>query len=178
MSFVMLAAMLVSLPAASQPDTRIHLNKGMTSFDLKNDGISVTVFSATYDNNTSHPSDTLNVFIKKGKNWFILPVPDDDGFTWTNFRLSASTLQISGYELHRYKRRIYIIRAVKYTSNSGDGDLTDKLRVRFSRFRLEENTNDPGTSVYYWAPAGIYHTEQTFEEVNQAFQTLDMEKFH
>ncbi|MDR7342204.1 hypothetical protein J2X14_000592 [Pantoea alhagi] len=175
--FIMLAAMLISLPASSQSDTHIYLKKGLNSIDLNDDGILDSVFSATYDNNTSHPSETLNIFIRQGQNWFIVPVPDDDGFTWTDLRLSASTLKVSGTELHCYKKRVYLIRAVKYAGSSGDGDLTDKSRVRFSRFRLEENNDDPGTSVFYWDPAGIYLTEQTFDEVNEAFQILDMEKF-
>ncbi|MFE0588089.1 carbapenem self-resistance protein CarG family protein [Pantoea vagans] len=177
MPFIMLTTILISLPASSQADTRVHLNKGLNSIDLNGDGIPDTVFSATYDNNTSHPSETLNVFIRQGKNWFIVPVPDDDGFTWADLRLSASALKISGTELHRYKGRVYLIRAVKYAGSAGGGNLTDKTRVRFSRFRLEENNDDPGTSVFYWDPAGIYLTEHTFDEVNEAFQILDMEKF-
>jgi len=173
----MLTAILISLlPLSSQADTRIHLNKGLNSIDLNEDGIPDTVFYATYENNTSHPSDTLNIFIRQGKNWLIVPVPDDDGFTWTDLRLSASTLKISGTELHRYKGCVYLIRAIKYADRSGGADLTDKTRVRFSRFRLKENNDDPGTSVFYWDLAGIYLTEQTFDEVNEAFQILDIEK--
>jgi len=175
--FIMLAAILAGFPASSQADTRIHLNKGLNSIDLNDDGMPDTVFSAAYENNTSHPSDTLNIFIRQGENWLIVPVPDDDSFTWTDLRLSASTIKVSGTELHRYKGYVYLIRAIKYAGRSGGGDLTDKTRVRFSRFRLEENNDDPGTSVFYWDPAGNYLTEQTFDEVNEAFQVLDMEKF-
>lgn len=175
--FIILTATLISLPGYSSADTRINLEKGLNSIDLNNDGIPDTIFSATYDNNTSHPSDTLNIFIRQGKEWLIVPVPDDDGFTWTDLKLSASTLKISGTELHRYKESVYLIRAIKYASSDGGGDLTDKTRVRFSRFRLRESRDDPGTSVFYWEPAGLYFTEQTFDEVNEAFETLDMEKF-
>ncbi|MBK0004772.1 CpmJ protein [Erwinia sp. S43] len=177
MPFKILAAMLISIPALSQADTRIPLNKGLTSLDLNNDGSPDAVFSATYDNNTSHPGDTFNIFIRQGKDWFIVPVPDDDGFTWENFRLSASSLKISGTELHRYKGRVYLIRATKYAGSSGNGDVTDKSRVRFSRFQLEKNIEDPGTSIFYWHPEGIYLTKQYFDDVDEAFQILDMEKF-
>lgn len=177
MPFIMLTAMLISLPVSSQADTRIYLNKGLTNLDLNNDGIPDAVFAATYDNNTSHPGETLNIFIRQGKNWFIVPVPDDDGFTWTDFRLSASALKISGTELHRYKGRVYLIRANKYAGSSGSVDVTDKSRVRFSLFRLEENTDDPGTSVFFWDPAGVYITKQSFDDVDDAFKTLDIEKF-
>ncbi|WP_430914156.1 carbapenem self-resistance protein CarG family protein [Pantoea eucrina] len=119
----------------------------------------------------------LLTFLSARKSWLIVPVPDDDDFTWTDLRLSASTLKISGTELHRYEGRFYLIRATKYVGSDGDGDLTDKSRVRFSRFRLVQNNDDPGTSVFYWDPAGIYLTEQTFDDVNEAFQILDMEKF-
>lgn len=177
MPFIMLAAMLLSFPASSQADTRIDLNKGLTSIDLNGDGLPDAVFSATYDNNTSHPSETFNIFIRQEKNWFIVPVPDDDGFTWTDFRLSASALKISGTELHRYKGRVFLIRATKYAGSASDGDLTDKSRVRFSRFRLKQNNDDPGTSVFYWDLAGTYISEQTFDEVDEAFKSLNMENF-
>ncbi len=173
----MLIAILISLPASAHADSRIYLKKGLNSIDLNEDGIPDTVFSATYDNNTSHPSDTLNIFIRQGKNWLIVPVPDGDGFTWTDLKLSASTVKITGTELHRYKGHVYLIRAIKYAGSAGGGDLTDKTRVRFSRFWLEENNDDPGTSVFYWGQAGTYLSEQTFDEVDEAFQILDMEKF-
>ncbi|MFV9670298.1 carbapenem self-resistance protein CarG family protein [Pantoea sp. KXB25] len=176
-AFIALATMLISLCAFSQTDTRLYLNTGLNSLDLNNDGIPDAIFAATYDNNTSHPSETLNIFIRQEKNWFIVPIPDDEGFTWTDLRLSASTLKVSGTELHRYKQHVYVVRATKYAGSSGNEDVTDTLPVRFSRFRLEENSDDPGTSVFYWAPAGSYLTKQTFDDVDKAFKTLDMEKF-
>ncbi|MEL7696481.1 MULTISPECIES: carbapenem self-resistance protein CarG family protein [Pantoea] len=174
-TFIILSAVLISLPALSQVNTRIDLNSGLNSIDLNSDGIADAVFSATYDNNTSHPSETLSIFIRQGENWFIVPVPDDEGFTWTDLKLSASALKVGGIELHRDKDKIYLIRAVKYAE--GGGDLTDKSPVKFSRFRLEENRSDPGTSVFYWESAGLYLTEQNFDDVDEAFQHLEMEKF-
>lgn len=175
--FMLLTAMLPSFPAIAQANTRIHLNKGLNSIDLNCDGIPDAVFSATYDNNTSHPNDTLNTFIQQGNTWWIVPVPDDDGFTWTDLKLSASALKVGGIELHRYKGKVYLIRAVKFVESSDDGDLTDKTRVKFSRFRLGKSNDDPGTPAFYWGAAGVYSTARTFESVDEAFQVLDMEKF-
>ncbi len=166
--------LLVSNSVLSQNDTRIHLKIGVNNIDLNNDGIADTLFMATYDNNTSHPSETLTVFVKTGENWFIVPVPDDDGFTLADFRLSGSALKVNGVELHRFKGIAYLIRAVKYAA---DGDITDGSKVTFSRYKLAENNDDPGTSVFYWEAAGSYLTEQIFNSVDDAFQTLAMEKF-
>lgn len=176
--FIVLTAALVSFPALPQSSSQIHLSNGLNSIDLNSDGLPDAVFSATYDNNTSHPGDTLSIFIRHDKNWFIVPVPDDDGFTWTDLKLSGSALKISGIELHHYNGRVYFVRAVKYAGNDGGEDMTDKLRVKFSRFQLEENRSDPGTSLFFWDLAGSYITEQRFDDVDEAFQTLDMGKFH
>ncbi|CAI1827011.1 Uncharacterised protein [Serratia marcescens] len=177
MSFMLLTVMLLNLPTIAQANARIHLSKGLNSIDLNGDGISDAVFSATYDNNTSHPNETLNIFIRQGQTWLIVPVPDDDGFTWTDLKLSASALKVGCIELHRYQGKVYLVRAVKFVESSDDGDLTDKTRVKFSRFRLEESNDDPGTPAFYWGAAGVYSTEHTFETVDEAFQTLDMERF-
>lgn len=171
---LLITVLLVSNSALCQSNTRIHLKTGVNNIDLNNDGIADTLFMATYDNNTSHPSETLTVFVKSGKNWFIVPVPDDDGFTLADFRLSGSALKVNGVELHRFKGVAYLIRGVKY---AGNGDITDSSKVKFSRYRLAGNNDDPGTSAFYWEAAGSYLTEQTFNSVDDAFQTLTMERF-
>lgn len=174
---ILLATILVSHSAVCGSETRINLKEGINSIDLNNDGIPDNVFMATYDNNTSHPSQTITVFVNQGKNWFILPVPDDDGFTWADLRLSASTLKVSGFELHRYKNHVYLVRALKYAGKTGSEDISDKSRVKFSRYCLVENHTDPGTSVYNWDVAGSFITENTFNDVDEAFQSLSMEAF-
>lgn len=161
----------------SQADTRIHLKSGVNNIDLNGDGVPDAVFSATYDNNTSHPGATLSIFIRQKNAWYIVPVPDDDGFTWTDLKLSASVLKIAGVELHHYKSRVCLIRAVKYAGSAGRGDLTDKSPVKFSLFRLADNNDDPGTAVFYWEASGVYITQDAFDDVDQAFKRLDMEKF-
>ncbi|PWW01040.1 hypothetical protein DES37_1224 [Mangrovibacter plantisponsor] len=173
----MLTAALLSFPALSLASTRIHINQGLNSIDLNGDGVPDAVFFAIYDNNTSHPSETLSIFIRQKNTWFIVPVPDDDGFTWTDLKLSASALRVGGIELHRYKGQVYLVRAVKYAGSDGSGDFTDKLRVKFSRFRLEESNSDPGTSVFFWAPAGVYLTARAVDDVDEAFKTINMEEF-
>ncbi|MCL6723092.1 carbapenem self-resistance protein CarG family protein [Enterobacter ludwigii] len=174
---IILFTVLGSRPAMSQTDTRIHLKQGVNSIDLNGDGIPDAVFSAIYDNNTSHPGATLSIFIRQKNAWYIVPVPDDDGFTWTDLKLSASVLKIAGVELYHKKGRVYLIRAVKYTGRTGRGDLTDKSPVKFSRFLLADNNDDPGTAVFYWEAAGVYITKDTFDNVDEAFKRLDMEKF-
>lgn len=67
MPFIILTAILISLPASLQADTHIYLKKGLNSIDSNGDGIPDAVFSATYDNKTSHPSKTLNIFVSQEK---------------------------------------------------------------------------------------------------------------
>lgn len=170
----LIAALLVCNSAFCKINTRIHLKTGVNNIDLNNDGIADSIFMATYDNNTSHPNETFTVFVKSGKNWFIVPVPDDDGFTLADFRLSGSALRVNSVELHRFKGIAYLIRGVKY---AGNGDISDSSKVKFSRYKLATSNNDPGTSAFYWEAAGSYLTAQIFNSVDDAFQTLNMEMF-
>ncbi|STQ59863.1 carbapenem self-resistance protein CarG family protein [Pseudescherichia vulneris] len=172
--FLLITVLLVSNSVLCQNNTRVHLKTGVNTIDLNNDGTADTVFMATYDNNTSHPSETLTVFVKTGKSWFIVPVPDDEGFILADFRLSGSALKVNGVELHQLNGIVYLIRGVKYAAN---GDITDGSKVKFSRYSLAANNDDPGTSAFYWEAAGSYLTEQIFNSVDDAFQTLAMEKF-
>ncbi|WAH61549.1 hypothetical protein LZ023_37705 (plasmid) [Pseudomonas silvicola] len=93
----------------AQGATRVGLLAGANNIDLNQDGIPDLLVSATFDNNTSHPSQTLSAFINKNGNWFILPVPDDDGFTWSDFRLAGSSDKIIGFELHNIRAFYYLI---------------------------------------------------------------------
>lgn len=160
----------------SDAATRIHLKSGVNNIDLNGDGIPDIVFSAIYDNNTSHPGATLSIYIRQNNTWYIVPVPDD-GFLWTDLKLSASVLKIAGIELYRYKGKVYLVRALKDTGQAGRGDPADSSPVKFSRFLLANNDDDPGTAVFYWESAGMYITKDSFDDVDEAFKCLEMDKF-
>lgn len=176
-SLIILIVIFGMRPSVSEAATRIHLKSGVNNIDLNSDGIPDVVFSAIYDNNTSHPGSTLSIYIRQNNTWYIVPVPDDNGFTWTDLKLSASVLKITGIELYRYKGKAYLVRALKDSGQAGRGDLTDSSPVKFSRFLLANNNDDPGTSVFYWESAGVYITKDSFYDVDEAFKYLEMEKF-
>lgn len=174
---IILIAIFGMRPSISQANSRIHLKTGVNNIDLNGDGIPDVVFSAIYDNNTSHPATTLSIYIRQKNTWYIVPVPDDDGFIWTDLKLSASVLKIAGVELYRYKSKVYLVRAVKDSGHAEREDLTDSSRVKFSRFLLAHNNDDPGTAIFYWESAGVYITKNSFDDVDEAFKHLEMEDF-
>ncbi|WP_227508917.1 carbapenem self-resistance protein CarG family protein [Klebsiella aerogenes] len=174
---IILIAIFGMCSSISQANSQIHLKPGGNNIDLNGDGIPDVVFSAIYDNNTSHPGATLSIYIRQKNNWYIVPVPDDDGFIWTDLKLSASVIKIAGVELYRYKSKVYLVRAVKDAGQAEHEDLTDSSRVKFSRFLLAHNNDDPGTATFYWESAGVYITKDSFDDVDEAFKCLEMENF-
>ncbi|ORM62818.1 CpmJ protein [Pantoea rodasii] len=161
----------------AQAATRVELLAGANNIDLNQDGVPDLLVSATFDNNTSHPSQTLSAFINKNGNWYILPVPDDDGFTWSDFRLAGSSDKIIGFELHNIQGVYYLIRAMKFSSNQDNDDMTEAAKIKFSRYRVAESSEEPGAPVFYWQLSGSYTTSQTYDDVDQAFAQLKIDEF-
>ncbi|EOC0210273.1 carbapenem self-resistance protein CarG family protein [Cronobacter dublinensis] len=177
LSALFFASLLASACVHAEPITPVALKDGPNMLDLNQDGIADLLLSATYDNNTSHPSSTLTIYIQKDHAWLIVPVPDGEGFTWSDFRLSASTTKISGYELYQANHIFYLVSAVKVADASESADLTDATAVTFTRYRIASNTQDPGVSAFFWQPAGTYTTDTSFNDIDDAFRTLNMDKF-
>lgn len=100
--------MLISPGAFSAEYSKVMLKKGVNMLDVNGDGLKDIVIDAIFDNNTSHPNHTMTIFIKnKNGEYNIIPVPNDTGFTWSDFSLSASTIKITNYQL--YKKTMVIL---------------------------------------------------------------------
>ncbi|MEB8681013.1 CpmJ protein [Cronobacter malonaticus] len=177
LSALFIASLLMAGSASASQAVPVALKDGPNTLDINQDGANDLIFSATYDNNTSHPSSTLTVYIQKDHAWLIVPVPDDDGFTWSDFRLSASTTKISGYEPYQVNHIFYLVRAVKIAESSESTDLTDATKVKFTRYRIASNSTDPGVAAFFWQPSGSYVTDAAYSDVDDAFRTLNMDKF-
>lgn len=156
----------------------VKLSNGLNFIDINNDGMNDVIVSSLFDNNTSHPNDTLTIFIKnKTTGYNIVPLPDDDGFTWTDFKLAAATVKIRGFQLIRRGGDYYMISIYKYSNHSTyEQDAFYELPVKISEYSLNENHEDPGVPVYSWGLINTVITEQKYHDVDQAFMELFSEK--
>ncbi|MGF7483718.1 carbapenem self-resistance protein CarG family protein [Providencia sp. SP181] len=154
----------------------IKLNDGINYLTLKDDNATIIIFSAIFNNNTSHSNHTVTFFVKNNNNWSIIPSPDDNGFIWSDFILSASGIKIANFRLYKNKDQYYIVKGVKVTSHSHE-DLTDSTKVNFTGYKLSTNQSDPGVSNYFWLFLGSYITNDTYIDIDDAFNFLDMRFF-
>lgn len=161
----------------SNSSTLVMLKGGQNNIDLNNNGITDIIFLASFDNNTSHPNRTATIFMKDNKKWSIIPTPDDNGFIWSDFSLSASMVKISDFELHQYKNHYYMVKGKKFIDNNNSGDLSDNTQIKFIRYKIANNEVDPGVSNLYWQPTGSYITIEKYLNVDDAFKFLDMALF-
>ncbi|MBC8952721.1 spore coat protein CotH [Xenorhabdus sp. PB62.4] len=156
--------------------SKVVLKDGVNFIDLNGDGIKDIIFHAEFDNNTSHPNNTLTIFIKnKNGNYNIVPIPHDVGFTWFDFRLSASPIKITDYELRKEKGYYYMVIAHKIYDKLTNDNVFDELPVKFSRYDIKTNHEVPGVSIFYWDYTSFYITKNKYKSVDDAFIEFNLE---
>lgn len=173
MKLFVITCYLMFMSFFSQGHSAINLNDGINYLTLKDDAATIIIFSARFNNNTSHSNHTVTFFIKKNNNWSIIPSPDDSGFVWSDFSLSASGTKIANFRLYKNKEQYYIVKGVKVTSHNHE-DLTDSTKVNFTGYKLSKNQSDPGVSDYFWFFLGSYITNDTYMDIDDAFNFFDM----
>lgn len=156
----------------------VPLKNGINLIDINADGLKDIIFSARYDNNTSHPSQTITVFIKNIHGGYnIVPYPESSGFTWSDFSLSASTTKIYGYKLIRWKNKYFMVSAEKFVTAQNSSDVSDSMRVKVKRYVMVESRNDPGVPAFQWNLAGSYITKESYNDVDDALKEIKMDAF-
>ncbi|CAI1792186.1 carbapenem self-resistance protein CarG family protein [Serratia plymuthica] len=167
--------MLISINASASDHEKVVLKEGINMMDVNGDGFKDIVIYAKFDNNTSHPSNTMTIFIKnKNGEYNIVPVPSDAGFSWFDFSLSASTIKITGYELYKKAHGYFVISAYKLTGKENGEDVSDDLPVKFSRYDIKINNESPGAALFYWDLTKVYVTHKKYSDIDEAFNHLNV----
>ncbi|MCC8423226.1 carbapenem self-resistance protein CarG family protein [Photorhabdus thracensis] len=163
--FYLIFIFIFSFKAFSHCGNKVNLKDGINLIDLNGDGKKDVVFYAKFENNTSHPSNTLTVFIKNESGKFnIVPLPNDTGFTWFDFKLSASEIKVQDYELRVKNGVYYIILSIKQKK----GDIFESSPIEFIIYKMAYNDADAGISDYYWAYFDKFVTKRKYKSVNHA----------
>ncbi|AWK40816.1 MULTISPECIES: carbapenem biosynthesis protein CpmG [Photorhabdus] len=171
--FYLIFILLFSFEAFSHCGNKVNLKDGINLIDLNGDGKKDVIFYAKFENNTSHPSNTLTVFIKNKNGKFnIVPLPNDTGFTWFDFKLSASEIKIQDYEL-RVKNGVYYI--IFFRKKNNDDDIFGEYPVEFIKYDIKYNNEVPGISNYYWDYTKSYLTKKKYKNVSDAMTEYNME---
>ncbi|MBH2547976.1 spore coat protein CotH [Serratia marcescens] len=154
---------------------KVSLIEGVNMLDVNGDGVKDIVIYAKFDNNTSHPNNTMTIFIKNNKKYNIVPVPNDAGFTWFDFSLSASTTKIIDYQLYKKNNGYFVVSAYKLASKQYGEDVSDELPVKFSRYDIKINNESPGVSLFYWDITKTYVSKERYSDTDKAFNNLNIE---
>jgi hypothetical protein len=146
---------------------KVNMADGINYIDLNGDGKKDMLVYAKFDNNTTHPSQTLTIFMKnKNNKYIIVPLPNDDGFTWYDFKLSASEMKTQDYELKIKEGAYYMI----YSKKRNGNDIFGKYPVEFTRYDIKYNNEDAGISTYYWDYTHSYVTKNKYNNVSDAVE--------
>ncbi|WP_249215757.1 integrin alpha [Citrobacter sp. JGM124] len=173
----LLFSLLISMNGFSLINSRVTLKDGINQLDINGDGIVDLVIGSRFENNTSHPNNTMTIFIKnqQGK-YYIVPVPNDLGFTWSDFILSASTVKISDYSLYKKKSGYFIISANKVTGGQYGDDMADALPVKFIRYDMSPYQDSPGVPPYSWEYTSAYTSTERYLDIDEAFKHFSIER--
>ena len=170
-----LSSLLIPMSSFSLASSQVTLKEGVNQLDINGDGIADLIIDSWFENNTSHPNKTMTIFIKSRQGKFhIVPVPNDIGFTWSDFILSASTIKISGYALFKKKSGHFIVSAHKITGGAYGDDVSDALPVKFIRYDMSAYEEAPGVPPYSWEYTSAYTTTEKYLDVDEAFQYFNV----
>lgn len=173
----LLMGLLFSGFASAQAEY-VSLHSGQNVIDINADGLKDILFIADYDNNTSHPSQTMNIFIKNKQGGYnSVPCPQASGFTWADIRLSASGVKIYDYRLLVYHNGYSVVSAEKFATDNDGSDVLNSGLVRINRYVITEGENDPGVPAFQWSLAGSYITKEKFNDVDEALKNINMDEF-
>ena len=173
---LMLALLVISLNALANETSKVILKEGSNLMDINGDGVNDLVIYSRFENNTSHPNNTITIFIidQQGK-YHILPVANDIGFTWSDFILSASTIKIADYSLYKKPDGYFIVSAHKLTGKSHGEDVSDDLPIKFTRYDINSYQDVPGVPTYFWEYRGAYITTDKYHDIDDAFPHFNSE---
>ena len=171
---IMLSLLLISLNLLADEGSKITLKEGINLLDINGDGVDDLVVYSRFENNTSHPNNTVTIFMidRQGK-YHILPVANDIGFTWSDFILSASTIKIADYALYKKPEGYFIVSAHKLTGDNYGEDVSDDLPVKFTRYDINSYQDAPGVPPYFWEYRGAYITAEKYHDIDDAFPHFD-----
>jgi len=147
----------------------ISLQQGVNNIDLNNDGLTDYVLVAQYDNNKSHPSDTITFYVQKPEGGFsIVPSIVEGEFSYFSLSLSGSNVMISGLSLVRNGTVVYFTTADKSVISA-----YDKHPIHYSFYQLLENDDHPGVPLYQWYKVSSASSNQPYLSVEESFKELE-----
>ncbi|MCS3429714.1 carbapenem self-resistance protein CarG family protein [Klebsiella sp. BIGb0407] len=176
-SLVFLLSLLIPFTVCANNTSKVTLREGVNMLDINGDGIKDLVVYSKFENNTSHPNQTMTIFVvdRQGK-YHILPVANDTGFTWSDFILSASTIKIADYALYKKQKGYFIVSAQKKAGGKYGDDMSDALPVKFTRYDMNTDQNAPGVPLYSWEHKSSYVTTEKYPDTDEAFKHFQIEK--
>lgn len=176
-NLVILLSLILSYSVCAKESSKVPLKEGINMLDINGDGKNDLVVYSKFENNTSHPNQTMTIFVvdRNGK-YHIVPVANDTGFTWSDFILSASTMKISDYALYKKKKGYFIVSARKISGGKFSDDLSDNLPVKFTRYDMHTAQDSPGVPRYSWEYNGSYITSEQYPDTDTAFIHFQVER--
>ncbi len=151
------------------------LKDGVNYIDINGNGRQDIVVIAQFDNNTSHVNRAMTIYMRKPDGGYsIVPVPNDSGFSWFDFSLSASVTQISSYRLYPVGKVYQVVRADKVIGGKYGDDAAERLPVKFIRYALVESHTIPGQPIYTWQELASWVSGKHYDDADQALAEISM----
>ena len=176
-SLILLFSLLISFSVCAKESSRVTLREGVNTLDINGDGLNDLVVYSKFENNTSHPNQTMTIFVvDRQKKYHILPVANDTGFTWSDFILAASTIKIADYALYKKQKGYFIVSARKLGGGKNGDDMSDNLPVKFTRYDMNTDQNTPGVPLYSWEYKSAYITAEKYPDIDEAFKHFQPER--
>jgi len=146
----------------------IPLQQGVNSIDLNNDGLMDYAFLAQFDNNKSHPSNSITFYIQKPEGGYsLMPSIVDQEFPYFSLSLSGSDVMVSGFQLIRDESKIFFTTADKNIISA-----YDKHKISYAFYEFIEDDDHPGAPLFRWRKIASASSTKTYIAVNESYSEL------
>jgi hypothetical protein len=160
------------LSASLHASSLLEIKQGANTLDLNGDGRSDLVVLAHYDNNKSHPSQSISFYVNKPEGGYsIMPSIDEKQFSYFDLALSGSNVKVSGFALFQHHNKVFFVTSDKQTISAYDPD-----EFTFTLYELSESDDHPGIPLYQWikvssasSTAQYLSAEESFTELTSQF---------
>jgi len=147
----------------------IPLQQGVNSIDINNDGLMDYAFLAQFDDNKSHPSNSITFYIQKPEGGYsLMPSIVDQEFPYFSLSLSGSDVMVSGFTLIHKQGKVLFTTADKSIISA-----YDKHKINYTFYEFIEDDDHPGVPLYRWRKITSASSTGTYIAVNESYSELE-----
>ncbi|MEH6826191.1 MAG: hypothetical protein V7629_20060 [Motiliproteus sp.] len=151
----------------------IDVKQGVNGVDLNIDGRMDYVLLAQYDNNKSHPNQSITFYIQKPEGGYsIMPSVVGNEFTYFALSLAGTNEMVNGFSLLNFNGHVYFATADKKARSP-----YDYQKFAYTLYKFMTSDDHPGAPLYSWIKVDKANSLNEYMSSDESFVELGLHFF-